>query len=167
MSTPPLPTPYELCRIAAALGANEAKKTPVKAVRQAVNLWSAAVGHLSKAMKEFDAEAHAARSEEWERTKEIESNDTIGSILHESRSGHESEAFEWVNKYAMEKKRKRDEFKSLNGFKVAWANYAFRYRLSPEVPDDHEAWLRFMTDRFEKRRTDNRISKRQKRAGKK
>jgi hypothetical protein len=49
MKTPQLPTPYELCRLAAALRSPEAENDPLDAIRKALGLWFGTLHELKKA----------------------------------------------------------------------------------------------------------------------
>lgn len=164
MNSPTLPTPYQLCRIAAAIRGKDIAKNPKAAVKQALNLWSAAEVEISQVRAKNEANENAISSEEWKaKQAELKSNpDSIELILSAPQINNEAEALAWVN--AQLSKRRRAEFKTIVGFKNAFSRFAgVRLGIPPEIPNDLYVLDRFVVDRVEKYRARERVNKKKQR----
>jgi len=123
MNAPKLPTPYELCRIAAALRGKDAKKEPDESIKKAMSLWSAARQELSRLGSILSAEAseiEATRALALSKYKNPFSLDV--EVELDDRTTHDNTALSamcWLEKNA----DKRDTFKTISGFKAAWLEF--------------------------------------------
>jgi hypothetical protein len=151
MDSPQLPTPYKLCRLAAALRNPEAENDPLDAIRKALGLWFATLRELTKAER-LIAKKTPPRGEDDEEDDEDDYEEFINKLAEEfcpavkAERGAELAALEKrIPLLADAKKplqrgtseedselmqwvnanalRHRDKFKSFGAFMKAWTKY--------------------------------------------
>ncbi len=140
MSTQPLPTAYELCRIVAALRGRAAVKKPVEAAKEALGLWLAAAYELGKAAKrDFHGNlvAYTEPFNENEHGLEAEYHRDLGKAQDAQNPNPDDQrlaftkrddngkitgtpALDWLNANAP---HERERFKTYRTFEREWLKY--------------------------------------------
>lgn len=173
MSQPsPLPSPYEISRIAAALRGRAAAKNPVEAIREAIGLWFVAAYELenTKRLKNlYDGLESYPSGDCADRASAESIKDEEAWVIAQSEGGtkiafgtshKDSEAMNWLNKNA---KDDRDKFGHFRRFEQAWTKAFGDQARSLRSRCTERILEQFEQKRIEARRNSDAKRQRQKR----